>query len=118
MTTPMTTGTTSTSAVVAMLRLSRIASIALVSNAMLASAATVPSTIRFRPAIMTRPRNIRSTSPVSSASVYRQAGQPPMDRAANERTTPVTATRSCGRISPIVVTICRGPVDVTAGRSS
>src|SRR6516165_10623723 len=46
-TTPMTTGITSTSAVVAMLRLPRIASIALVSNAMLASAATVPSTIRF-----------------------------------------------------------------------
>src|SRR3984885_4621828 len=47
MTTPMTTGTTRTRAVVAMLRWSRMGSMAPVSTAMLASAATVPITLRF-----------------------------------------------------------------------
>src|ERR1039458_10159177 len=48
MSTPMTTGTTRTRAVVAMLRWLRRGSMALVSRAMLASAATVPITQRFR----------------------------------------------------------------------
>src|ERR1700722_11491811 len=47
MTTPMTTGTTRTRAVVAMLRGPRMGSMAPVSTAMLASAATVPITLRF-----------------------------------------------------------------------